>query len=71
MRGSSAICGPEAEKVGCQLTPWTPWFRGPWWSIYIFDRLTANRLILIKILLTADYRIEMLYANMTGDINQK
>jgi len=27
--GSSAICGPAPEKVGGQLTPWTPWLRGP------------------------------------------
>ena len=28
--GSSAICGPHTWKSGGQLTPWTPWLRGPW-----------------------------------------
>jgi len=30
VRGQAPLVDPVPEKVGGQLTPWTPWLRGPW-----------------------------------------
>jgi len=30
---------PTPEKVGVQLTPWTPWLHGPWVSVRVSYRV--------------------------------
>ena len=44
--GSTSICGPRTWKSGGQLTPWTPWLRGPCFQGLVSLTLTLNRVIL-------------------------
>jgi len=67
---SCAICGPQAEKVWYQLTPDPVALRRLVVYLYLLPPYRQPP-FLFKISLTADYRIQMLYANMTSDIKQK